>query len=71
MSEKHWVDDDHYRMVDSDGKTSWLYKADGGVFSQDSVVERADHHEDGSTTAYEIDNSFLGGLFGGFRGKEK
>ncbi len=53
MSEKVWVDDNHYRIVADDGKTSHLYEADGGLFGPDTCVERADHHPDGTTTAYE------------------
>lgn len=67
MSEKHWVDDDHYRTVSSDGKTSYLFKADGGGFFTDTCVEVADHNSDGTTDAYEPDNS----LFGDGRGDHK
>ncbi|HBD92851.1 MAG TPA: hypothetical protein DC057_01615 [Spirochaetia bacterium] len=57
MSDKHWVDDDHYRTVSSDGSTSYLFKADGGFLSTDTCVEVTDHHSDGTTDAYEPDNS--------------
>ena len=50
--EKHWVDDNHYRVTSDDGSKSWLYKADGGLVGPDTVVEVTDHHEDGTTDAY-------------------
>lgn len=53
MSEKHWVDDNHYRIVSDDGRTSRLYEADGGLFGPDTCVEVADHDTDGTTVAYE------------------
>lgn len=28
-SEKHWVDDNHYRTVSDDGNTSYLYEVSG------------------------------------------
>ena len=65
MAEKNWVDNEHYRVVSDDGKTSYLYKADGGLFHPDSCIEIAEHHEDGTTDAYEVDNSILGGLLHG------
>lgn len=70
MSEKHWVDRNHYRTVSEDGKTSYLFKADGGLFHPDTCEEIADHHSDGTTTAYKSDNSLLS-LNGGGRGERK
>lgn len=64
MSEKKWVDDKHYRVVSEDGKESYLYEADGGLFHPDSCVEIAKHHEDGTTDAYTVDKSLLGWIFG-------
>lgn len=60
MSDKHWVDEDHYRTVSEDGHTSYLFKADGGAFFPDTCQEVAEHHSDGTTQAYEPDNSVLG-----------
>lgn len=71
MSKKHWVDKEHYRTVSNDGKQSWLHKADGGLFGPDTCVEVADHHEDGTTSAYEYDSSITGQIFFGGKGKEK
>ena len=70
MSEKHWIDDEHYRVVSDDGTKSWVYKADGGMFLQDTCTEVADHDGD-QTTAYEYDGGFFAGLFHGGRGKVK
>jgi hypothetical protein len=55
--EKHWVDDNHYRTVSEDGKTSFLFKADGGILSTDTCTEVTSHHGDGTTDAYVPDNS--------------
>lgn len=71
MADKHWVDSEHYRTVSEDGTKSWLFKADGGLFGQDSCIERADHHSDGTTSAYEPDNSVFGVFFNDGRGTEK
>lgn len=62
VSEKHWVDSNHYRTVSEDGSRSYLYEANGGLFGVDSCVEISEHHSDGTTQAYEPDMS-LGGLF--------
>lgn len=81
MSKKVFVEDDkgnitHVREVSSDGRTSWLYKADTSVGGQllrggkGELVEVDDHHKDGTTTAYEADNSLLGSLSGS-KGKRK
>lgn len=51
-----------------DGKESWLYESDG---ISDTCVEVADHHDDGTTTAYEHSNSVFDGLFSGGRGTKK
>lgn len=68
---KHWVDDSHYRASSDGGKTSWLYKADGGMFSPDTAIEYAEHHSDGTTDAYHVDGSFFGILLHGGRGAHK
>ena len=63
MTEKHWVDKNHYRVVSEDGRKSWLYEADDSILSpliRDECVEVAVHHPDGTTTAYEYNS----GLFG-------
>ena len=70
-SEKKWVDRDHYRVTSEDQKTSWLYKANGGLLGPDNCIEVADHHANGTTTAYEYDGGFLKSLFDGGRGKKK
>ena len=71
MSDKHWVDSDHYRTVSEDGKTSYLYKADGGLFFPDTCVEIAQHHSDGTTDAYEPDTSITGLFLHDCLGKKK
>jgi hypothetical protein len=35
------------------------------------LIEVAEHHKDGTTTAYEADNSILGSLIWGSKGKQK
>jgi hypothetical protein len=74
IGEKVWVDKDHYRVVSDDGRTSYLYEA-GGLFSSDRCVEISEHHEDGTTDAYEVDTSILGVLrgltLGDMKGKHK
>jgi hypothetical protein len=70
-SEKKWVDEDHYRVTSDDGKTSWLYEADGSLLGTDTCIEVADHHSDGTTTAYEHEHGFMKSLFDGGRGKKK
>ncbi len=59
-SDKHWVDSSHYRTVSSDGKTSYLHESKEDFFSTDRIVEVAKHHSDGTTDAYENDDSFFG-----------
>jgi len=52
------VDNEHHRVTSEDGKESYLYKTDG--FS-DYCVEYAEHHSDGTTTAYENPGAFSKG----------
>jgi len=52
-----WVDKDHYRSSSDGGRTSYLYEADksflGSIgLGMDKCVEKAYHHEDGTTTSY-------------------
>ncbi len=67
MSEKNWVDKDHYRITSDDGKQSWLYKSEGILFTHGTLIEIADHYEDGTTDAYEV----AWGLFGPCKGNKK
>ena len=67
MAEKHWVDNDHYRVVSEDGKTSYLYEAH---LLGDICTEVAEHHKDGSTDAYER-GGIIDDLFWGGKGKHK
>ena len=71
MKEKHWVDDNHYRTVSDDGKESYLYEANTNPFVPDKCIEIAEHHSDGTTDAYEADNSVYASLFWGGKGKKK
>ena len=68
MTKKSWVDKNHYRSTSDDKTKSYLYKADG---LNSKCVEIADHHKDGTTTAYEHDDSIIGQLFHGGKGKKK
>lgn len=71
MSDKHWTDKNHYRVVSDDGSKSWLYEADGGLFGPDTCKEVADHHDDGTTTAYEHEPGIISSLFYDGKGAEK
>ncbi len=71
MAEKHWIDDNHYREVSEDGKTSWVYKADGGLFSTDTCIEVADHRDDGTTVAHNYEYGIMNSLIYGGRGDKK
>ena len=66
--DKHWVDKEHFVKVSDDGKTSYKYKTDGW---DDTCVEITEHHENGTSDAYEVDNSVGGLLFDGGKGKHK
>ena len=68
MTKEKWVDRNHFRRTTDDGKKSYLYKSDGW---SDECVEVADHHRDGTTTAYEHDSSIIGQLFHSGKGKKK
>lgn len=67
--DKHWVDDNHYRTVSDDGKTSYLYKV-SGILGTSTCVEIAEHSENGTTKAYEVGGVF-DSLFNGGKGKKK
>ena len=64
---KSWIDDDHYRVTDDDGRRSYVYEF--GFFG-DTCVEIADHHEDGTTTAYEV-GGVLDSIFNDGKGDPK
>ena len=68
MSDKEWVDNDHYRVTSEDGRTSYLYKTDGWTSQCEEIAE---HHKDGTTDAYEVDSSIIGALFHGSKGEHK
>jgi hypothetical protein len=68
-SEKHWVDDNHYRLVSDDGKTSYLYEV-SGILATSTCVEITEHHSDGTTDAYET-GGLLDSIFNGGKGKHK
>ena len=68
---EEWVDKNHYRVTSEDGRRSYLYEADGGLFFPDTCKEIAEHHKNGKTDAYEPDTSVIGGLFFGCKGKKK
>jgi hypothetical protein len=68
MSDKNWVDKDHYRVTSEDGSKSWLYEASKDMFlGIDHCIEVADHHSDGTTDAYEYKPT----LFGNDKGAKK
>lgn len=70
MSDKSWVDNNHYRETSSDGRTSWLYEV-SGVIPSSTCVEVTDHHSDGTSTAHEYDGSLLSSFTSGGRGDKK
>ncbi|WP_299326406.1 hypothetical protein [Parasphingopyxis sp.] len=71
MGTKSRVDDNHYRVTNDSGTTSWLYEETGSIVPSSKCVEVADHHDDGTTTAYEYDSSVSSNLFDGNRGSKK
>lgn len=71
MAEKHWIDANHYRVVSEDGKTSWVYEADGSLFGTDTCIEVADHNIDGTTTAHNYEYGIMNSLTNGGRGDKK
>lgn len=69
--EKINVDDKHYREVDENGETSYLFERTG-MLTPDICVEVAEHHKDGTTTPYEYDPSLSNFMLGnGCRGAKK
>lgn len=68
VPEKEIVDSNHYRVTTDDGRKSYLYETDGW---SDHCIEVADHHEDGTTDAYEVDSSISGVFFHDGKGKHK
>lgn len=68
-SEKHWVDNNHYRTVSDDGKTSYLYEV-SGILDTSHCVEITEHHADGTTDAYEV-GGVLDSIFNGGKGAHK
>ena len=82
MSKRSYVRDSKgkvtaIRETSDDGRRSYQYEADKsliGHFVNDGkgvLEEVADHHKDGTTTAFKADNSILGSLFGGSKGRKK
>ncbi len=69
MSGREWVDSSHYRDTSDDGSSSYLYEVDDSGLSH--CTEVADHHQDGTTDAYEVDSSGLGSLLSGGKGEHK
>lgn len=68
VGKRSWPDNSHYRDTNKEGSKSYLYETNGW---QSHLVEVAEHHPDGTTKAYEADNSILGTLLHGSKGKEK
>ena len=68
MSKKEWVDDNHYRETSDDGRRSYLWESNGWSSNLEEVAE---HHKDGTTDAYEADNSIIGSVFHGSKGNHK
>jgi hypothetical protein len=68
-SEKHWVDDNHYRSVSDDGKTSYLYEV-SGILGTSTCVEISEHHSDGTTDASEV-GGVLDSIVNGCKGDHK
>jgi len=66
----------HVDVTTDDGKTTYRHEANKGLDALISgakgpCVEVTDHNKDGTSKSYEADNSILGTLFGGGKGKEK
>lgn len=69
MSKKSWVDNNHYRTVSDNGDRSYLYEV-SGIMGTSTLVEIADHNDDGTTAAYEV-GGFLDSIFNGGKGAKK
>lgn len=68
---KSWDENGYMRETNEEGTVSYLYEPTKGFFetltkSHGRCIEVADHHKDGTTTAYE----YKPGLFNN-RGKRK
>jgi len=70
MSEKSWVDKNHYRITSEDGCKSWLYET-YGIFGASKCVEVAEHYPDGTTEAWEADPEAYWNIFSNGKGKKK
>ena len=46
-------DDGSVRVVSENGRKSWLFESEGLFGDLNNCIEVADHHEDGTTDAYE------------------
>ena len=69
--EKHWVDDEHYRIVSKNGKESLLYRAESGILGVDSIQEISEHRENGTTQAYEFEGGILWTILSDNKGRAK
>jgi hypothetical protein len=68
MTKRNWVDKTHYRETTEDGRKSYLYETNELTSHCEEI---ADHHKDGTTDAYEVDDSIIGQLLYGGKGKHK
>jgi hypothetical protein len=82
VTEKSYLKDQkgnitHIRETATDGRTSKLYEFSHDSYdtifreSKGKLVEVTEHHEDGTTDAFEPDESSYGQIFGGGKGKHK
>ncbi len=51
----------HIRVTEDDGRTSYLYEVNRLTGGRSWCIEIADHHSDGTTTAWEFNGFGRGG----------
>jgi hypothetical protein len=76
MSTKSWDENGYLRVTSDDGRRSYLYEPPetfiGKLFGgHGDCIEVADHHKDGTTTAYEFESGFFNEIFNAGRGELK
>ena len=65
------VNENQYRLVDEDGRRSYLYEKNDSFFFPDKCLEIAVHHEDGTTDAHLPDTSIYGAFVNDCLGEKK
>ncbi|MFZ3011631.1 MAG: hypothetical protein WA060_01375 [Minisyncoccia bacterium] len=74
MPTEHRINENTIRIVDDDGRESRVYREAEGLlapFTPDECIEVAVHDLDGTTRAYEYDDSLLATILHGNKGALK